>query len=205
VLRIVPKIDMTGFAHKIVDRRIVLRGGVLAEGATSWDDERRRDDPRPAPTPAMIAEATQADRKRLQGEWSLVSVRFGGNQYNAAANTRWTVRGDRIVMELSDRREATFTLDLSKSPRRIDLVAASLDGKAKEHVRGVYGLRGDELSVCLAADDEPRPANTYASPGSEEVSAVLRRQLAQPNAAVSHVHRPADRQRAGQSRVFRAL
>jgi hypothetical protein len=67
VFRIVPKIDLTGFEHKIVEHRIVLRDGLLEDGGTPWDNERRGVDPRPAPSAAMIQEARHADQQRLQG------------------------------------------------------------------------------------------------------------------------------------------
>lgn len=176
VFRIVPRIDLTGFEHEVFEQPIVLRDGLLQQGATAWADERSRADPRPAPTPAMIQEATLADQQRLQGAWRLISGAVGGRPSDAEENASWTIAGATIVMGLEERRERTFTLDPSKSPRRIDIVATSSDGTKTEEIRGVYELRGDDLNVCLSSGDEPRPVNLRCSPGTGQVSFVLKRE-----------------------------
>ncbi len=176
VFRIVPRIDLTGFEHEVFEQPIVLRDGLLQEGATAWEDARGRVDTRPDPTAAMIQEATLADQRRLQGAWRVISGAVGGQPRGAEENARWTIAGATIVMELEERLEGTFTLDPSKSPRRIDIVAASSDGAQPEEIHGVYELRGDDLSVCLGSGDEPRPVNLHSSPGTGQVSFVLKRE-----------------------------
>lgn len=131
-------------------------------------------DTRPDPTAAMIQEATLADQRRLQGAWRVISATVAGQPRGAEENARWTIAGATIVMEVEERREGRFTLDPSKSPRRIDIVAASSDGAQPEEIHGVYELRGDDLSVCLGSGDEPRP--TSLRPGTGQVSFVLKRE-----------------------------
>lgn len=157
-LRIVPKIDLSGFEHRLVDRTIRLRNGVLDEPA--------------APT---TLEAVRADRQQLQGVWGLVSGSVGGRPNLGDAKVRWTVRGDQVAVEMADRWVAKSTLDPSRSPKRINLAATSADG-ATEIIRGVYEVRGDRLCVCLAFGDEPRPESLRCGRNSRQISLVLKRQ-----------------------------
>jgi len=169
-------IDLEGFEHEIVEQRIVLRNGLLAEGITSWENERASVDTRPEPTPAMIEEAKRADQKRLQGIWSISSGTVGGQSSGASEKARWIIDGNKIVLELKDRVEGKFALDPAKSPRRIDIVTAATDDEESEEIHGVYEFRGDDLYVCLSSGDEPRPTNLRPSPDTAQVSFVLKRE-----------------------------
>ena len=157
----------------------MLRDGFLEAGATPWPDERAIVDPRPAPSPAMIQEAIRLDQQRLQGTWKVISADVGGRSAGLKQNVRWIIAGSKIVMELGERREGKFSLDASKSPRRIDIVAMASDGKQKaDSLLGVYELSGDELRVCLDSGDEPRPASLRSSQDTNQVSLVLQRESA---------------------------
>ncbi|MBC8872101.1 MAG: TIGR03067 domain-containing protein [Planctomycetes bacterium] len=153
-----------------------MRNGLLQEGTTPWEDEDALVDPRPAPTPAMIEEAKRADRKRLQGTWSLSPAAVGGPSSDAREKARWIIDGNKIVMELEQRREGKFTLDPAKSPRRIDIVTAATDDEKSEEIHGVYELSGDDIYVCLSSGDEPRPTSLRASRGTAQVSFALKRE-----------------------------
>jgi uncharacterized protein (TIGR03067 family) len=176
MLRIVPKIDLAGFEHRIVDRRIRLRNGILEEPGRPAEDRSPRPAPRLAAAPAVIPAAIRIDRQRLQGVWGLVSGAVGGRPGGAGCKVRWTLAGDQIVMEMSDRWVGKWTLDPTRSPKRINLAAMSADGAATEEIRGVYEVRGDRLCVCLAFGDDPRPENLCSSPGTSQVSLALKRQ-----------------------------
>jgi uncharacterized protein (TIGR03067 family) len=173
-LRIVPKIDLDGFEHQIVERKIRLRNGILDELGVPEED-RRRLDPRPASTPAAIQEAIRMDRQGLQGVWSLVSGAVGGRSGSAEAKVRWMIAGDKLVMELNNRWEGKYTLDPARSPKRINLVATSPDGAPLEVIHGIYEIRGDELCICLAFGDEPRPESLRSSSGASQISLALKR------------------------------
>jgi uncharacterized protein (TIGR03067 family) len=174
--RVVPKIDLSGFKHEVVEHRIRLRNGVLEKGETALDDDRSRAGGGPAPSPEMIREAIRVDKQQLQGAWALTSAVVSGRSGNVQLPSALVVNGDKIVVKLSDRWEGTFTLDPSRSPRRINIVTRLADGAKGEEVRGVYELRGDELYICLVGGDAPRPASVRASPESGEVSMALQRE-----------------------------
>jgi uncharacterized protein (TIGR03067 family) len=122
-----------------------------------------------------VEEAVRSDKQRLQGAWKLVSGAISGRSGRAEANGRWIIAGEKIVMELKDRREGKFTIDPAKLPRHIDLITTSSDGTKTEQICGVYELSGDYLYACLAPGDEPRPGYLHASPGTGQVSVLLKR------------------------------
>jgi uncharacterized protein (TIGR03067 family) len=175
-LRVIPKIDLSGFEHKLVEHSIRLRDGKLEEGGTAWDDERSRLDTRQAPTSAMIEEAIRNDRQQLQGTWKMTSGTVRGKSSEVKTTASWIVTDDKIVIEMGERWEGKFSLDPAKSPRRIDIVTISPDGKKTEEIRGVYELRDGDLYVCLAFGDEARPANLRSSSDSSAVSLILKRE-----------------------------
>jgi uncharacterized protein (TIGR03067 family) len=126
----------------------------------------------------MIEEAIRTDKKRLQGAWSVVAENVGGQSHRTGGDSHgsWIIDGDKIVMRADGRREGKFTIDPSKSPRQIDITVSSSDGKKKETIRGVYELRGDDLYVCLASGDEPRPLALRPASGTDQVWLGLKRE-----------------------------
>jgi uncharacterized protein (TIGR03067 family) len=173
-LRIVPKIDLTGFEHKLMDRTIRLCDGVVEELTASPEGGRLRPQPASEPTSTATQEAIRSDQQRLQGVWKMMFGAVGGRRSGADARVRWTVTGDQVVMEMNDRWVGKCVLDPTRSPKRISLVAASTDG-TREEIRGIYEIRGDRLCVCLAFGDEPRPDNLRSSRGTRQVSLALQR------------------------------
>ncbi len=175
MLRIVPKIDLAGFEHQLVERKVRLRNGIVEDLGTPGEGGTPRLDPRPATPSAAAREAVRMDQQRLQGVWSLISGAISGRPGGPAGKVRWTIAGNQIVMEMGDRWVGTCVLDPFKSPKRINLAATSSDG-ATEQIRGVYEVRGDRLCVCLAFGDDPRPESLRSSPGAHQVSLALKRQ-----------------------------
>jgi len=178
VLRIVPKIDLGGFEHQLVDCKIRLRNGIVEEPGPGAPQQSRRSRPdaRSASTPATARNAIRADRQRLQGVWSLISGTVSGRPGDAETKLLWTLAGDTIVVEMKERWVGKWTLDPTQSPKRINLAATAPDGTTTEVIRGVYEVRGDKLCLCLAYGDEPRPENLRSSPGTGQVSLALKRQ-----------------------------
>jgi uncharacterized protein (TIGR03067 family) len=81
------------------------------------------------------------------------------------------------VYEQDKQRELTFTLDVAKEPKTIDLTMVS--GKEKGTIsRGVYALDGNTLKICFAPPGRPRPASLLPSQGSADMLFVMKR--AQP-------------------------
>jgi uncharacterized protein (TIGR03067 family) len=168
VFRVVPKIRLGGFEHEIFAQEIRLKDGVLqqeppAKGTQSSADAARQ-------------EAVQLARQQLQGTWRAAAGAIGGSARRTGMDVRFKIAGDKIVMDLDGRWEGTFTLDPTQSPKRINLTARSPDGKHSEAIRGVFEVRGDDLCVCLAFDDDTRPDTLRSAIGSRQVSLTLRRE-----------------------------
>ena len=180
-LRIVPKIDLSSFEHRLVDRKIRLRNGILEEVDEMRPDKVGKADglvlgsKSASARAAAVTDAVRADRQRLQGVWRLVSGSVGGRPGGPDGKLRWSVAGDRVVLEMGDRWVGASTLDPARSPKRIDIAAKSSDGTV-EQIRGVYEVRGDRLCVCLAFGDDPRPENLRSSKGANQISLTLKRQ-----------------------------
>lgn len=176
VLRIVPKIDLTGFEHRVIERKIRLRNGVLDEANPPAEDGRPQVALKPATSPALIQEAIRAEQKRLQGTWKATTGALSGRPGGVEADVRWTISGDRIVLEFNGRWEGTYRLDPAASPKRLNLILKSPDGKRTEELRATYEVRGDDLCICLASGDDARPEGLRSSSGTGQVSFGLKRE-----------------------------
>lgn len=96
----------------------------------------------------------------LQGKWTM--IRTGGKE------------SDPAKLEISDRTfvkhyigiktgtpqsmPMEMTLDATKDPKEIDLIISATNG----HMKGVYELEGDQLSLILAKTGNPRPKSLTA-------------------------------------------
>jgi uncharacterized protein (TIGR03067 family) len=107
--------------------------------------------------------------------WKLVVGAVAGRPGGPEGKLRWTIAGERVVLEMGQRWVGTCTLDPTRSPKRINLAGTSSDG-ATEEIRGVYEVRGDKLCVCLAFGDDPRPETLRSSKGASQISLTLKRQ-----------------------------
>jgi len=112
-----------------------------------------------------VSPEVSAELKAHEGTWRAVSFRHNGEEAAEAvvrAITR-TVEGDRVVWRRDGKSfsASTIVLDPTADPRAIDVHADGGPGRDKV-VRGVYKLDGDELTLCTAPPDEPRPTGFHA-------------------------------------------
>jgi uncharacterized protein (TIGR03067 family) len=124
----------------------------------------------------------QADAKDIQGEWHAVYAEQDGDPIPPQAGSiTYTfsdgkyvtkVDGDEIVASRGGSRGNTYKLDASKSPREIDLETAG-----GTTTRGIYRLRGGELTLCTATGEgnQARPTEFKTSKGSNALLMKLER------------------------------
>src|SRR5262245_35272601 len=115
----------------------------------------------------------QKDRDKLQGEWSVVSVKHPAGELNPeiAKKRRLIVTGDEweMVSEDGSKSKFRFKLDPSRNPKEIDFTPKDKDVTMK----GVYQLEGETLTICHASPEAARPKQFQA--GENWVLIVFKR------------------------------
>jgi RNA polymerase sigma factor (sigma-70 family) len=117
----------------------------------------------------------KTDKEKLQGTWVIVSEERGGKKINADAEeikgATLTIKGDKATLTMGGRtQEATFTIDLGKTPKEIDLTGDD-GGGVMTHL-GIYKLEGDVFTLCKSHPPEARP-DQFASKEGERWPAVF--------------------------------
>jgi uncharacterized protein (TIGR03067 family) len=119
----------------------------------------------------------KADREKLQGVWSVVSLEVSGTQAGAddTKNIKFEFKGDKIFfMDGKENHEGTFKLDPTTKPKTIDVVPADGPGKGKTHP-GIYTFEGDTLKICGAEPGTERPKEFKTKQGAGQTLVVLKR------------------------------
>ncbi|MFO0798107.1 MAG: TIGR03067 domain-containing protein [Gemmataceae bacterium] len=129
--------------------------------------------PRPALTAALAALAVaaapaDADRAALQGTWVLDAATLEGRDHaDDFRGMKLVLAGDRYTIDFGPNTDkGNYTLDPTKTPKRIDVRSAEGPFKGKT-LPGIYELKGDTLRLCLDADGkaDKRPA-AFEAPGT---------------------------------------
>jgi uncharacterized protein (TIGR03067 family) len=141
-------------------------------------------------TPPPLTPDPQAELKRFQGAWRVVSSSENGRALPAEAVRGATFRfeGAQLTMSLNGPgNEYTVSLDPGQSPRAIDVtrsytVTLAAGGrtlppppeKRTQVLPGIYAFEGDRLTICLGR--AARPEKVPAEPTNGVSVFVLERQ-----------------------------
>ncbi|QEH38730.1 hypothetical protein OJF2_73360 [Aquisphaera giovannonii] len=136
--------------------------------------------------PAQESAAGKNDEATLRaqaGTWAAVSFRRDGKETPAdiVRTITRTVEGDHVVWKRDGKSFAGTNLVLGvqtiggKGVKTIDVLPDGGPSKGKR-VLGIYKQDGDELTLCMADPDKPRPTSFEAEPGSHQTLMVFRRQ-----------------------------
>ncbi|SIO19617.1 uncharacterized domain TIGR03067 protein [Singulisphaera sp. GP187] len=104
------------------------------------------------------AEDVEAETKKFQGVWVLVSTETDGQVVASESlkgrDVRMIFEDDRVIAKMGEKSLSlgTFKLDPSRTPRWYDRIYS--DGTPR---RGIYRLEGDSLTICLAGLGKDRP------------------------------------------------
>jgi uncharacterized protein (TIGR03067 family) len=118
------------------------------------------------------------EARRLAGTWECVSATVDGK-----ALTEGTVRKLRLIMTAERYRtertdevlfDSTYTLNVSREPKWIDMVGTEAEMKGKVAM-GIYELRGDRLTICYTLPGRDRPKTFESKTGSGAHLAVWKR------------------------------
>jgi uncharacterized protein (TIGR03067 family) len=63
-------------------------------------------------------------------------------------------------------KSSTYTLTAAR-PAQIDLTTAYQNDPTRLHTRGIYSLRGNVLTYCIAVPGGPRPAEFATKKGTD--------------------------------------
>ena len=123
----------------------------------------------PAVAVPETAKSASEDHAQIQGRWDYVTLTTGPRDSIVFAQ-------DKITFHVRDKTvSATFVLDSSTQPKRIDLLfAGKPDGPDSR--QGIYQFQGDLLVICLATTAGLRP--TEFQKGEEQNHIMLVRPTA---------------------------
>jgi uncharacterized protein (TIGR03067 family) len=140
---------------------------------------------------AASDEAAQKEYARFAGTWKLTSVEVEGKgmppeQFKSA---RLALKGPHFsYTEQGRTSHGTFKVDVSKSPRHIDVTFTDGPQKGKTLV-GIYELTDKTYKVCLGMPGKSRPTSFVTKPGSGHVLEVLQRDNAPPKAGADVIRK----------------
>ncbi len=120
----------------------------------------------------------KAKLKPFQGEWKILAITRDGQPVpeDRFRNFRLIVKGKERIIKSGDMvvSKATYTVDPTKKPPVIDISVS--DGPlAGSKVQGIYELKGDKLTICLALEGDDRPDALTAEAGSGRLLQVFER------------------------------
>jgi RNA polymerase sigma factor (sigma-70 family) len=120
--------------------------------------------------------AGKSDKDQLQGKWEFVSGQMRGKvpdekELEEIKKHHFEFAGDK----LKAKGEASFTLDSAKAPKQFDLKIE--EGPAQEQGTwlGIYEIKGDDLTICIAPPGQDRPTEFASKEGTPIMLMKLKR------------------------------
>lgn len=115
------------------------------------------------------------DRKRMRGNWEVVSCQLGGKPMEDASISQFAFDDSSVtIKEKSKTMRTGYALDATKEPKR--LVLSTLSSQANRPVNGIYSLDGENLVICLALKQgAPAPTELASKEGDSQMLITLRR------------------------------
>lgn len=108
-----------------------------------------------------------AELKRFQGRWTMVSYEDNGKPDALFANATQVFEGDRYTVTSGEKliRKGKFEIDPTTTPPSIDLLPDIGPYKGKR-LSGIYELQDDRLKTCFPDPGAERPKKFDSSAGS---------------------------------------
>jgi RNA polymerase sigma factor (sigma-70 family) len=123
-----------------------------------------------------LAQDAKADKEKLQGTWEFVSGQFGGKEAQGAEaeemkKQKFVFKGDKVTSKV----ESEYTVDPTKKPKEIDVKIDEGPPQERGTWKGIYELRGDELTLCMALPNMDRPSEFVSKEGDLTLLVKLKR------------------------------
>jgi uncharacterized protein (TIGR03067 family) len=106
------------------------------------------------------------DLEHLKGTWIAASYVKDGKPAPEGdlKMMKLSVAGDQVnFTKGKDVRKSTYKIDPTQKPKSLDIVMVDGPDKGKT-LMGIYEITGDDLKICLAILDKPRPKEFAAKP-----------------------------------------
>jgi len=116
----------------------------------------------------------------LQGTWDLIALEKEGRPVSADEVAQrklvWIIEADQIMMRsTTGESKATYALDLSENPKRIDLIFTSGPEKQEQTVRGIYLRANGTLQACYDPKGEVQPKKFETTAGRSVLFMVFKK------------------------------
>jgi uncharacterized protein (TIGR03067 family) len=128
--------------------------------------------------PAAEPGQNKHDVAAMQGVWAIESFTLEGNSISPDQLKTWRriVNHNHVTWNIGNDTmiELDITFDSSKKPMTLDSKIATGESKGQV-LLAIYELKSDELRVCFANPDQPRPTKFSSNPGSGQSMYVVKR------------------------------
>ncbi|MCI0463433.1 MAG: TIGR03067 domain-containing protein [Gemmataceae bacterium] len=123
-----------------------------------------------------LAGDNQAEAKRFQGTWQVVSLEKNGKSEAVPEGATMVFTGEKFLMKGGEADYGgIFTLDPLKRPRRIDTRVTQGENKVVQ-TQGIYEFAGDTLKIAWREGTDLRPMAFLSKLGSGVRLITLKRQ-----------------------------
>lgn len=132
--------------------------------------------------PGARGQGIDEETRRLRGTWDITAMIQDGTVVSQTEVRDWMAQDGRVVLngqtlsfiqpDTNSKRELIFTVNPAAEPKTIDIA-----GGKKGTSLGIYRLEGETLTFCLGRGEAARrPTDFSATPGSDSLLVILRRE-----------------------------
>jgi uncharacterized protein (TIGR03067 family) len=129
-----------------------------------------------APDRVAAGGDAKADLKKFEGTWAVESLQYDGKSEpeDKLKHATYTFAGNKVTKRRIDQQqpeqeEGTFTIDVGKKPRQIDVAAGP------QTLVGIYAFEGGKLKLCLVEKGRGRPTRFESPVGGKTGLVVMKR------------------------------
>ena len=127
--------------------------------------------------PAVADDKADADLKAMVGKWDIVKAELGGKDVteHLKAMKFEIAEGGKYTAELGTEKDVgTFTVDVAKAPKAMDIKATGGPDKDKL-IKAIYKLDGDAMVVCYELGGDKRPEKFESKADTKQLLTTYKR------------------------------
>ncbi len=118
----------------------------------------------------------KADRDKLQGSWEITVAQMAGKEPEGDEGDQ--IKKNKMVFtgnKLKLKHEVEYTIDPSTKPKQIDLKVDDGPENERGTWKGIYELKGDELTLHVGMPNQERPTDFTSKEGERSMLFKLKR------------------------------